>query len=284
MTLLYPSSYTDYRVVEEDMQDEYTAALETGLFQIVLFNYDHWLLGDRLRMTKPAFETDIAVYRGWMLKPEEYIRLYEEVKDRGICLLTTPDEYTAMHLFPNVYPHIQEDTAKMLFFEEGSVDVEAVKKQFHRFMVKDSVKSVKGTEFPAFFDQSVSQEEFDNWMLVFYKYRGELLTGGICIKEYLDLKRYGNKTNEFRVFYANHQVISISRNSLQPVYTNEPPAELVRKYMDLPSPYYTIDYAELADSTWKIIEAGDGGVSGLSPRQDYKAYFRALFQSMKNYS
>lgn len=33
------------------------------------------------------------------------------------------------------------------------------------------------------------------------KYRGNLLTGGICIKEFLDLKRYGEKTNEYRVFY-----------------------------------------------------------------------------------
>lgn len=26
--------------------------------------------------------------------------------------------------------------------------------------------------------------------------------------------------------------------------------------------YYTIDYAELSDGTWKILEAGDGQVSG----------------------
>ena len=31
-------------------------------------------------------------------------------------------------------------------------------------MVKDSVKSVKGTEFPDFFDHTISQPEFDEWM------------------------------------------------------------------------------------------------------------------------
>ena len=41
------------------------------------------------------------------------------------------------------------------------------------------MKSVKGTEFPACFDVSVTQEEFDRWMEVFYKYRGSLITGGI---------------------------------------------------------------------------------------------------------
>lgn len=219
---------------------------------------------------------------GWMLKPNEYERLYSDLKSRGIQLLTTPEEYQNLHLFPSVYPDIKDDTAGMMIFEDRDVDVETVKRVFSRFIVKDSVKSVKGTEFPAFFDNTVTQQEFDEWMQVFYKYRGDLLTGGICIKEYLDLKRYDGKTNEFRVFYANHQIISVSRNSGQPEYTCTPPEKLVNKYSGLKSPYYTIDYAELTEGTWKIIEAGDGGVSGLSPKQDAAAYFRALYQAVKD--
>ena len=42
-----------------------------------------------------------------------------------------------------------------------------------------------------------------------------------------------------------------------------------------------MDYAELADGTWKIIEAGDGGVSGLSPGQNLEAYYRALYNALK---
>lgn len=39
-----------------------------------------------------------------------------------------------------------------------------------------------------------------------------------------------------------------------------------------------ICYAELEDGSWRIIEAGDGEVSGLSEFQDYEQYFRALYQ------
>ncbi len=78
--------------------------------------------------------------------------------------------------------------------------MELLKKIFGRFMVKDYVKSVKGTGFPRFFGQSIDQETFDRWIEVFYKYRGDLLTGEICIKEYLNLKLYGDTTNEYRVF------------------------------------------------------------------------------------
>ena len=58
-------------------------------------------------------------------------------------------------------------------------------------MVKDYVKSVKGTSFPRYFDHTIDQDAFNQWMEVFYQYRGDLLTGGICIKEYLDLKNMG---------------------------------------------------------------------------------------------
>lgn len=61
------------------------------------------------------------------------------------------------------------------------IEISDLRKYFNRFMVKDFIKSVKGTEFPKFFDASIAQEEFDDWMEVFYQYRGDLLTGGICI-------------------------------------------------------------------------------------------------------
>lgn len=41
-----------------------------------------------------------------------------------------------------------------------------------------------------------------------------------------------------------------------------------------------VDYAELSDGTWMIIEAGDGNVSGLSEGQNYEAFFRALYYAL----
>ena len=93
-------------------------------------------------------------------------------------------------------------------------------------------------------------------MEVFYQYRGDLLTGGICIKEYLDLKKYGDSTNEYRVFYISHQIASVSRNSGQPLTAARPPKALVQKYCNLPSVFYTVDFAEQADGRWKILEEG----------------------------
>ena len=170
------------------------------------------------------------------MKPEQYKLFYEKLLEKNIRLVTDPDQYRLMHIFPNVYELLSEDTAKMEVYPlHAQLDVGNLKQSFDRFMVKDYVKSVKGTEFPRFFDQSITQSEFDRWMDVFYKYRGELLTGGICIKEFLDLKHYDNRTNEYRVFYINHEVATVSRNSAQVTYAPLPPMSLIEKYKNLNS-------------------------------------------------
>lgn len=275
--ILFPSSFSSVTKVDEDLQKEYDAVLATGLFEVALFGYDKWFQEDKLVVRDAPKEERLAVYRGWMMKPEQYERFYTLLLDKNIRLITEPEQYRRMHIFPNVYEFVKEDTARMEIYPlHTRIDIEQLKKSFRKFMVKDYVKSVKGTEFPKFFDQSVTQEEFDKWMEVFYKYRGALLTGGICIKEFLNLKYYGKHTNEYRVFYMNHEIATVSRNSGQGNYTPNPPQALMEKYRNLDSPYYTIDFAELADGTWKIVEAGDGEVSGLSDNQNYEQYFRAL--------
>ena len=280
--ILFPSSFFSITKVDEDLQKEYDAVQTTGLFDVALFGYDKWFNEDKLVISNAPDEEHTAVYRGWMMKPDQYERFYNLLLDNSIRLVTEPEQYRLMHIFPNIYECVKEDTAKMeLYPLHTQIDVEKLKKSFDRFMVKDYVKSVKGTEFPGYFDQNITQEDFDRWMEVFYKYRGDLLTGGICIKEFLNLKRYGGKTNEYRVFYINHETATICRNVGQGNYTPAPPGELIEKYRNLASPYYTVDYAELEGGAWKIIEAGDGEVSGLSDNQDYEHYFRALYQCFK---
>lgn len=280
--ILFPSDYYNVRCVDADFKEEYAAAAAAEVWNIALFGYDQWLNEGKLVLTGVPAGKHQTVYRGWMMKPEQYRRFYTQLLQNGIQLITSPEEYETMHIFPNVYRYFGSDTARMKIYPlHAKIDIEDVKQSFRRFMVKDFVKSVKGTESPRFFDQSVTQEEFDDWMKVFYQYRGYLLTGGICIKEFLDLKQYDHKTNEYRVFYMNHIPAAISRNSGQNILTPFPPEKLIEKYRNLPSPYYTVDFAQLSDDSWRIIEAGDGGVSGLPEGQDPYEYYRKLFQCFR---
>ena len=258
--------------MDEDLAEEYRAARLAGGFETVVFDYQAWFREQQLRLSYVPEREITAVYRGWMMKPEQYAVFYRELLSQKIRLLTTPEMYEKLHLFPRVYPELLPDTA---------IDVRACLKVFSRFLVKDYVKSVKGSEFPAYFDENCSQEAFNVWMELFYRYRGDLLTGGICIKEFLDLKRYEGRINEYRVFYVNHEPICISRNSGQEGKVAEPPTELVQRYRKLGSVFYTLDYAELYDGSFTILESGDGSVSGLASGEDAASFYHSLFEHIQ---
>ena len=74
----------NYREVVDDMRDECQTAEDTGLFNTILFNYDGWLNGEKLRVTAQMERSNPVLYRGWMMKPEEYQNLYVELEIRGI--------------------------------------------------------------------------------------------------------------------------------------------------------------------------------------------------------
>lgn len=280
-TIIFPSSFFDKRAVDEDLEKEYEAVKSCNLFSnILIFSYEDWFHNGKLTLNHTPTEVVTAVYRGWMMLPEQYEKFYQALNEKNVQLITTPDAYERFHLFPNIYSRLADDTPRILLFPSGMpIDIEKVKNAFSRFMVKDYVKSVKGTDFPTCFDASITQQEFDKKMELFYQYRGSLLTGGICIKEFVELRKYGDHKNEYRVFYINGNIATISRNSGQFACAPVPPSELIKKYNGLESKFYTIDFAELADGRWVIIEAGDGSVSGLSDFQDYHEFFRALYYS-----
>ena len=257
--ILFPCEMFAINEVDSCYQNEFDAVVENGDFELFFYDYEEFVRDGVLHLNKRPEEAVNAMLRGWMFNGNQYKDFYEKLQSRNINLIT-------------------EDTPRILVYpeKEKTVDLEEIKAKFDRFMIKDYVKSEKGTDIPKFFDKQTSVEDFFYWLDVFKQYRGKLFTGGICIKEYVDLKKYGENTNEWRVFYLNGNVLSVSRNSGQKDFAAEVPKSLVAKYRNLPSPLYTVDYGELADGSWKILEVGDGQVSGLSDNQDTKAFFRGI--------
>ena len=287
--ILFPAN-SDYKIFDRELKREYDAVSCLDLFDVYLYDDIIWNESKILKLSKEAKSTlNKVIYRGYMMKTDEYEKFYNDLKSKNIELITSPDEYKNMHIFPNSYDLIKDDTAKTLFFSfNEEIKIEIIRNSFDRFVIKDYVKSVKDTDFPKSISSNLTQSELDDYIAKFKKYRGGLLTGGICIKEFLKLKYYNDKINEFRVFYLNgnvkdnKEIISICRNSNQDTFTNEPPKVLLEKYRNLPSPYYTVDFIELDDGSFKIMEVGDGQVSGLSPGQDIESYYRMIFNCLKD--
>jgi hypothetical protein len=277
VNLLYPSDYFDIKEVEQCYEEEYKAACKIPQFDIIRYDYDAFMLSGELKTYPKNLSHGFCIYRGWMLKPKKYRELYERLYHRGVLLINNPDEYDRCHLFPNIYKDIEGYTPKAIWYQQNEeIDWNRVNKEFTKFMIKDYVKSVKGADFPSFFMTPVKKEAMKDYINQFIQLREPLFTKGIVIKEFVDLKRYLDITNEYRVFYLKGQVLTLSKNSNQVDDCPEVPAKFVEKFRGLKSNFYTVDYAELTDGKWIVIETGDGQVSGLSPNQCISHFYDRL--------
>lgn len=276
INVLFPCDFFDKKQVENDYKEECLQATKCG-FSVILYDYDTFVQEGILRIYADVLREGLCLYRGWMLPLRQYKTLYASLLGKGVTLINSPSEYENCHLFPKAYPQLVALTPQILVYETTrEIDWDVVKQKYPRFMVKDFVKSVKGSGFPPFFDASYSNDQLDRFMEEFKELRGDLFTGGIVIKAFVDLAIENATTNEYRGFYLYNQLLTLSRNTNQPETAPCVPEDILAKVPKLESNFYTVDFAELANGQWIVIETGDGQVSGLSPAQDIAQYYQQL--------
>ena len=281
-TILFPSDYFDKKKPDFNYEDEFNIAKSFLEFEVALVDYDSFIEDDILKVYPLDSIKGNCIYRGWMLKPSKYSIFYDKLREKGFKLINSPEEYEKCHLFPNIYNDIKYYTPKSLwFYDVSKIDWNLINKEFKAFMIKDFVKSVKGQDFPVKFETIVENEKMDEYIGEFIKLRGNLFTGGIVFKDFVNLKKYYGITNEYRCFYLNGDVLSISKNSNQSRDFNVLPEHLLNKFINLKSNFYTIDFAELKNGDWIIIETGDGQVSDLSPDQFVFGFYDEVRRILK---
>ena len=99
--ILFPCSFFSMKEVDECYQKEYEAALAVNGFDIIFYNYDDFVSEGILRLNHVLEEPMNAIYRGWMLKPEQYKNFYEKLQQKNINLITSPGQYSYYHDFSN---------------------------------------------------------------------------------------------------------------------------------------------------------------------------------------
>jgi len=284
--ILFPSEPFEQKVVDSAYTEEYNVCKLMGI-KTHLFDYEELVENDKL--VSDIFFDDSAtlIYRGWMLKPEQYSKLYNKIlhKTNGyVTLLNSPEQYKNCHCFPFVYKDIKDYTPKILVFDnyDNLVDLFCILPLLDfDFFLKDYVKSIKTNLGVEKINRKISTSDLFKKIQEFVTERGNLFTGGIVFKEYINLKKINEITNEWRAFYLYGKLIDLSNNSSIDISKGEqPPIEFVNsvgKVLSEKSNFFTIDFALTEDNIWKIIETGDGGVSGLSPHSNVMGFYNKLF-------
>lgn len=285
MKILFPCNPLETNKVDEEFLDEHRAAKLKG-FDCFFFDHDKFVRGNLSSNLPELSENSGLILRGWMLKVSEYEDLYNLVKDEiGYELINTPEQYKNCHYFTESYGYIKDYTAKSIIIKEWDADILNDVSEFFGdkdFIIKDFVKSEKHSDGLFKMDSGISGEELLEKVNKFIEARGSLFNEGLVFKEFVDLKKYDESVNEWRIFYKDNKMVSCSKNSN--INSNEEvstPYRFIESIVDdiafqIDSNFFTIDVAEKSDGEWMIIETGDGQVSGLSPGQNTLEFMHAI--------
>jgi hypothetical protein len=242
------------------------------------------------RVPEAAGET--AVYRGWMLRPDAYRRLYDALAARGLRLINDPDAYVRAHHLPGWYPALEGHTPRSVWLAtRGVVAMDEVIALLRPFgdgpvFLKDFVKSRKHEWAEACFIPSASDRvTVERVMRCFLELQGSDLEGGLVFREFVELASAGRHpksgmplAREQRVFFLDGEPVASVRYWDEADYASPsvPEADLRGLAAGVKSRFFTMDVAELRGGGFTVIEVGDGQVSGLPDHADRRAFYREI--------
>src|SRR6516162_5792314 len=158
--------------------DQWSALTQAG-FTASLCS-DAVLAGTKpLRHVPPGVQ---VVYRGWMVKGEEYAALVRTIEQCGARTFTSPQEYLATHHLPNWYPLLADLTPETRVFPaDADLVAELRALGWGAYFLKDYVKSLKTARGSIVRDPA----EAPAVIAEMREYRGEI-EGGICVRRVED--------------------------------------------------------------------------------------------------
>lgn len=276
-------------------EDEVQATQAVGL-EYDLLNFEELTMEkdavSALRRVQSNGTPELAIYRGWMLRPPAYEQLYHTLQERGVHLINSPSAYQHCHFLPESYTAIAEHTPDSVWFPlPECLDLERVMQELVAFgdkplILKDYVKSRKHEWAEACYISSASdREEVGRVIRRFLELQGDAISVGLVFREYVPLQSIGTHsksgmplTKEFRLFFFDAQLLHSSEYWTEGNYSGDkPPVEMFQSVaQEVQSRFFTMDVAQGIDGTWIIIELGDAQVAGLPNQNDSNHFYQVL--------
>ncbi|HEX5548414.1 MAG TPA: ATP-grasp domain-containing protein [Ktedonobacterales bacterium] len=239
-----------------------------------------------------------AVYRGWMLRPEQYARLYNALAARGVLLINDPAAYRHCHYLPEWYPLFEGETPRSVWLHSGNEpSMDEIHQALQPFgarpvIVKDFVKSRKHEwESACYIPSAADGEAVARVVRRFLELQGDDLNEGLVFREFVPLEPLATHaksgmplTKEWRVFFLDGAPMLTAEYWETGDYGSVAPtlARFVKLAQRVRSRFFTMDIARQTNGDWTVIELGDGQVAGLPERADVLAFYQALQHGMDN--
>jgi ATP-grasp domain, R2K clade family 3 len=292
---IFCANLLDPRSVEPDFSLEFVAAREAGFSPILI---DHDELDQRISpgaaLRKARIdEPGIGIYRGWMLRSEAYTALFDALLERGVRLLTSPEEYAACHHAPRSYASLENWMARMTWVPLSAIDdhdeVRASLAQFgsSAVLLKDFVKSQAAGYWneACYISDASDLDQVGRVVGRFRELQGDSLVGGLVFKAYIPLQPSDAPAHEYRAFIVGSRVVGCWPRSDLARELVPPPTELMAQVAaKIPSPFASADFGLDQSGRWWLLEVGDGQVSSLPEPEAANSVFEALAHHIRLFS
>ena len=249
-----------------------------------------------IRMAPEQAEPTIGVYRGWMLRPEQYAQLYAALARRNIHLISDLAAYTHTHYLPESYSVITGQTPRTVWLhlppDGAPLDMDAIMALLSTFgdrplILKDYVKSRKHEWNEACYIPSAADRiAVERVVRRFLELQGSDLNEGLVFREYVEFMPLTTHTasgmpltREYRSIWLDGEPLAVAPYWEQGNYEGDGPpiTDFQQVAHAVRSRFFTMDVAQRRDDgTWQIVELGDGQVAGLPERLDVTTFYARL--------
>lgn len=218
-----------------------------------------------------------VVYRGWMLKEDEYKLLEDALRSQGVNMLTSTTQYATAHHLVGWYDLFHDVTPSSIFIDPSREDEIASAGSLamahlpsSSFIVKDYVKSRKHEWDTACF--AASADRLPSVITEFIRLQDDNLVGDVVVRAFEDFTGA-----EARVWWVKGEPVVITAHPDTPDNLTVPDLGDVNDLVKaLGCQFVTTDFALRADGTWRVVEVGDGQVSDFPASGDFATLANAL--------
>ncbi|WP_406140938.1 ATP-grasp domain-containing protein [Streptomyces anulatus] len=252
--------------------------------RIALLDHDALLAGDAAgAVARVARDSGPYWYRGWMIPSARYAELEAALGDRGCALLTGAADYRRAHELPGWYEEFDGLTPRSVWCAMTPGAPPPTADELTGLaaplgpgpgIVKDFVKSRKHEWHEACYVPDLADgEQLASVVGRFVELQGTCLSGGVVLRSFEPFVAGG----EARVWWVDGEAVLVTAHPDTPGSAPVPePASLREAVVRLGLRWVTTDVALREDGVWRVVEVGDGQVSGLPAGAEAGALFAAL--------
>ncbi|MFF8967237.1 ATP-grasp domain-containing protein [Streptomyces globisporus] len=263
---------------------EDVAAARAAGGRIALLDHDALLAGDAAgAVARVARDSGPYWYRGWMVPSGRYGELETALGTRGCTLLTDAVGYRRAHEIPGWYEEFDGLTPRSVWCATVPGAPPPSAEELAGLaaplgpgpgIVKDFVKSRKHEWHEAcYVPELADRKQLASVVDRFVELQGDFLAGGLVLRAFEPFVAGG----EARVWWVDGEAVLVTAHPDTPDRLPVPELDSVREAVGrLGLRWVTTDLALREDGVWRVVEVGDGQVSGLPGGAGTGGLFAAL--------